>query len=134
MTETTMVQDNHHNQGNLKSDVASCSYTIPLEKKSDDSSYATLIPDKLYLGNFSHAFDPVLLNESKFTHILNVSGWGGMCCERRWEAMFGNPKPVWKVVKIRDLPRVDIRCHFEDCFAFLDDALQLGPETKVLLH
>ena len=115
----------------------SVSFTIPSNEK--DRHYAELIPGKMYLGDFSHAFDPNILKSGAFTHILNVSGWGGLCCQRRWNKSFGTGSseiPVWKIVKIRDLINVDIMSHFEECFEFLDSILYDcdNRTNKVFIH
>ena len=89
----------------------------------------------LFVGNYANAFDSIYLATCQFTHVLNVSGWGGLSCQRQWEKFHTDKQaPVWKVVKVRDLPRVDISAVFEECFAFLDLAIDQDQCSKVLLH
>lgn len=112
------------------------SFTIENPKESLLAS--EVIEGKLWVGNFENAFDPSYLESCNFTHVLNVSGWGGLCCQRQWEKKHGakgKAAPVWKIVKVRDMPNVNIAAVFPECFEFLDDAFgQDNNGSKVLLH
>jgi hypothetical protein len=105
--------------------------------KTDSLLASEVIQGRLFVGNFENAVDPVYLESSQFTHVLNVSGWGSLACQRHWDKVFGSSQspPIWMTVKVRDLPRANIAAVFSDCFEFLDGALAKGNgSTKVLLH
>lgn len=124
-------------------EVKNVSFTIDSEGSKESLLASEVIEGKLWVGNFANAFDPSYLESCNFTHVLNVSGWGGLCCQRQWEKKHGKGKaaPVWKIVKVRDMPTVDITAVFPECFEFLDAAFFAGQEegfdskgSKVLLH
>jgi len=85
--------------------------------------YATQILDFLYLGSFTDAMQCNDMLDKGITHVLNVARE----CDSKTSDSFKFLK-----VDVSDHSDEDIRCHFEQCFAFIEDAKRHS--GKVLVH
>ena len=74
-----------------------------------------------------------LLQENEVTHILNVASFNTQFTVDRGPGVYAvNGLFVYKHVSIMDHPDTDIISHFDECFAFIDTALDAG--GRVLVH
>jgi len=79
------------------------------------------------------ACDHLLLKENEVTHILNVASFNTQfSVDRGLLDCAINGLFVYKHVGIMDLPNTDIVSHFDECFAFIDNAIDAG--GRVLVH
>jgi hypothetical protein len=118
---------------------SSTTFFIPNRAEEGRNKISEIIDEKLYIGDSSNAMDTKLLKTLGVTHVLNVCGWGNLACTRKWEKEWdsipGNniSVPHTLLLKVRDLPSVNIAAHFETCFDYLDEAIK-SEESKILLH
>jgi len=79
------------------------------------------------------ACDHVLLKENEVTHILNVASFNTQFTIDRGPGDCAiNKLFIYKHVSIMDLPDTDITSYFDECFAFIDSALDTG--GRILVH
>jgi len=87
----------------------------------------------LFVASVDVACDQSLLKENKVTHILNVASFNTQFTIDRGPGDCAvNNLFVYKHVSIMDLPSTDIISHFDECFAFIDTALDAG--GRILVH
>ena len=79
------------------------------------------------------ACDHERLKENKVTHILNVASFNTQFSNDRGPGDCAvNNQFVYKHVGIMDLPDTNIISYFDECFAFIDSALDT--DSRVLVH
>lgn len=79
------------------------------------------------------ACDHSLLKENEVTHILNVASFNTQfTVDRGPEYSAIHSLFIYKHVSIMDLPDTDIVSYFDECFAFIDSALDTG--GRILVH
>jgi len=79
------------------------------------------------------ACDHALLKENEVTHILNVASFNTQFTVDRGPGDCAvNNLFIYKHVSIMDLPDTDITSYFDECFAFIDSALDVG--GRILVH
>ncbi|CAG9319352.1 unnamed protein product [Blepharisma stoltei] len=84
-----------------------------------------IIPFQLYLGDYHHAEDPLVVECLKITHILNATN-----C---FEARFMSKGVVYLRLGVEDLATEDISKHFQLAYNFIKNALK-EPRGRVLVH
>eukprot|EP00249_Psilotum_nudum_P014886 c25051_g1_i1 orf=467-1063(-) len=80
------------------------------------------IEEGLYLGSIGAAYNKDVLQSLRISHILSVANSVDI------------PYPddfVYKQIEVRDSADVNLEGHFEECFAFIDEARKTG---AVLVH
>lgn len=79
------------------------------------------------------ACDHVLLKQNDVTHILNVASFNTQFASDRGPGDCAmNNLFTYKHVSIMDLPDTDIVSYFDECFAFINSALDAG--GRILVH
>jgi len=79
------------------------------------------------------ACDHSLLKEHEVTHILNVASFNTQFTVDRGPAYCAyDSLIIYKHVSIMDLPETDIVSYFDECFQFIDTAL--NTKGRVLVH
>lgn len=87
----------------------------------------------VFAGSVDVACDQALLKENEVTHILNVASFNTQFTVDRGPLDCAiNNLFICKHVSIMDLPDTDITGYFDDCFAFIDSALDTG--GRILVH
>jgi len=86
-----------------------------------------------FLASVDVACDHQLLNENEVTHILNVASFNTQFTIDQGPAYCAVKRLFsCKHVSIMDLPDTDIVSYFDECFAFIDSALESG--GRILVH
>lgn len=94
-----------------------------IRKKWHNQHVAQQVIDRVYLGSIHAAKNRQFLSEKDITHILSVNH-------------MNPPYPnefKYKVVREYDQPTSNLLQHLEDCFSFIDSALE-QPRGSVLIH
>jgi len=87
----------------------------------------------LFVGSVDVACDHVLLKQNDVTHILNVASFNTQFASDRGPGDCAmNNLFTYKHVSIMDLPDTDIVSYFDECFAFINSALDAG--GRILVH
>lgn len=94
-----------------------------LAKYKKDDYLPCEIQEGIFLGSIGAAHNKDELINHKITHILSVANMV--------EAMYPS-EFKYKQIEVRDSADVDLEEHFDDCFAFIDEARQSG--GAVLVH
>lgn len=97
-----------------------------------DLQIGWILPN-LLLGSVDVACDHSLLKENEVTHILNVASFNTQFAIDRGPGYCAvNGLFIYKHVSIMDLPDTDIISYFDECFAFIESALDTG--GRILVH
>ncbi|MCO5574968.1 hypothetical protein L7F22_028765 [Adiantum nelumboides] len=94
-----------------------------LAKYKKDDNLCCEIQEGLFLGSIGAAYNKDELEKRRITHVLSVANM--------IEAMYPSDFK-YKKVEVRDSADVDLEEHFDDCFAFINEARQSG--GAVLVH
>lgn len=94
-----------------------------LAKYKKDDYLPCEIQEGIFLGSIGAAHNKDELINHKITHILSVANM----VEALYPSEF-----KYKQIEVRDSADVDLEEHFDDCFAFIDEARQSG--GAVLVH
>jgi len=87
----------------------------------------------VFAGSVDVASDHQLLRDNEVTHILNVASFNTqVTIDRGLGSCAVNSLFIYKHVSIMDLPDTDITSYFDECFAFIDSALDTG--GRILVH
>lgn len=87
----------------------------------------------MFVASVDVACDHSLLKENEVTHILNVASFNTQFTNDRGPGDCAiNQLFIYKHVSIMDLPDADIISHFDECFGFIDTALDSG--GRILVH
>jgi len=85
---------------------------------------SVIIPQKLYLGNYKQRHNPNIMKDLKITHIVDLSNMNGDNIQNKNNILN---------VKVNDACNVNIRCHFNPCIQFIDQAL-MDKNNRVFIH
>lgn len=94
-----------------------------LAKYKKDDNLCCEVQEGLFLGSIGAAYNKDELISRKITHVLSVANM--------IEAMYPSDFK-YKRVEVRDSADVNLEEHFEECFAFINEARQSG--GAVLVH
>lgn len=94
-----------------------------LARYKKDDNLPCEIQEGLYLGSIGAAYNKDELLKLKITHILSVANM----VESAYPSDFR-----YKQIEVRDSTDVDLEEHFDECFAFIDEARQ--SVGAVLVH
>ncbi|CAG9336033.1 unnamed protein product [Blepharisma stoltei] len=84
-----------------------------------------IISNKLYLGDFHHAEEPLVLQNLKITHILNATNG--------FDYKFESRGVVYLRLGVEDLETENISRHFQMAFEFIDHVMS-SDKFRVLVH
>lgn len=84
-----------------------------------------IIPFQLFLGDYRHAEEALVIDCLKITHILNATNG--------FEAKFGYKRVTYLRLGVEDLETADISRHFNMAYSFISSALK-NPKNRVLVH
>lgn len=94
-----------------------------LAKYKKDDNLPCEIHEGIFLGSIGAAYNKDGLINHKITHILSVANMV--------EALYPSDF-TYKKIEVRDSADVDLEEHFDECFAFINEAKQNG--GAVLVH
>ncbi|KAL1211807.1 Dual specificity protein phosphatase 1B [Cardamine amara subsp. amara] len=93
------------------------------QKLLEGGNDLSLIQQGLFIGSVAEATNKDLLKSSNVTHILTVA------------VALAPPYPldfVYKVIEVVDRSETDLTVYFDECYSFIDEAIQSG--GAVLVH
>ena len=96
---------------------------------TNDIEEANHICDHIFLGSEKCASDFNFFEKNNITKVLII----GKLIERYFES---NPQMTYKQIEINDESTENIRQHFEECFAFIENRIKDNgePEGNILIH
>jgi hypothetical protein len=98
---------------------------VALGETDDEFMDVSLVSERLYLGAEDAVLTPAWLVARKVTHVINVGG----AQPPSIEGFVG-----YKRIQVADQSDSDLLSHFDDCYDFIQSALDGDPKAVVLLH
>eukprot|EP01084_Bolivina_argentea_P163254 284042_1 len=113
----------HQRRPSTMSVLAEAIKELYTKKKIKEDGIPPKIIEGVYLGSIGAAKNIEWLKSNGITHILCVAGGIGKCFPKQF---------IYKVIDINDAPDENITSYFNECYQFIENALQSS--GQVLVH